>query len=110
MADPKPGSFRFSSRDAKAIMASRKVQSELEKAAKRGVAAFKAEANKRRKSGKLADRVRVEKAQGWDGRPGVRIVATSKGNQSALFGTRRSRPVRAQEAAIRAINGGRKGR
>lgn len=108
MADPKPGTFKFTSRDAKAIMASRQVQGALDKAADRGIAAFKAEANKHRKTGELAARVRKEEARGWDGRPGLRIVATSKGNQSALFGTKRSRPVRASGAAMRAMK--RKGR
>ncbi|HEY9314330.1 hypothetical protein [Williamsia sp.] len=108
MADPKPGTFTFTSRNAKEIMASRQVQGALDSAADRGIAAFKTEANKHRKTGELAARVHKEKARGFDGRPGVRIVATSQGNQSALFGTKRSKPVRASGAAMRAMK--RKGR
>ncbi|MFI8664232.1 hypothetical protein ACIGKR_29845 [Rhodococcus qingshengii] len=104
MADPKPGTLRFSSRDVKAIMASRQVQGALAKVGKVGLDAFRQEARRRKKTGKLGDKARVEPARGWDGRPGVRVVATSAGNQSALFGTRRSQPVRAQEAAVRAMN------
>ncbi|MBM4587589.1 hypothetical protein GS507_05195 [Rhodococcus hoagii] len=104
MADPKPGSFRFSSKDAKNVMASRAVQRAAEKMADVGIAAFRKEARRHKRSGDLADKVRREPARGWDGRPGQRIVASSRGNQSALFGTRRSRPVRAMEAAQRAMS------
>ncbi|ORL11649.1 hypothetical protein [Prescottella equi] len=104
MANGKPGSIRFSSKDAKAIMASKHVQAATAKQAKVGADAFRKEARRHKRSGQLADKVRVEPAKGWDGRPGSRIVASRRGNQSALFGTSRSRPVRAQEAAIRAMN------
>lgn len=104
MASGKPGGIRFSSKDAKAIMASKHVQAATARLAKVGAAAFQREARRHKRSGQLADQVRVEPATGWDGRPGSRIVASRKGNQSALFGTRRSRPVRAQEAAFRAMN------
>ncbi|WP_213573279.1 hypothetical protein [Rhodococcus sp. USK13] len=103
MADPKPGSYRFSSKDAKAIMRSQHVQKATRRMAEVGAKAFKAEARRHRKSGKLADQVRIEPSRGWDGRPGQRIVASRSGNQPALFGTRRSKPVRASEAAIRAM-------
>lgn len=104
MADPKPGTFRHSSKQAKAIMASRQVQKAAERLAQVGAAAFRREARRHKRSGDLASQVRVEPATGWDGRTGARIVAYSRGNQSALFGTRRSRPVRASDAAIRAMN------
>lgn len=104
MASGKPGSIRFSSKDAKAIMASKQVQAATARLAKVGADAFQREARRHKRSGQLADKVRVEPATGWDGRPGSRIVASRRGNQSALFGTRRSRPVRAQEAAMKAMS------
>ncbi|MBH0121558.1 hypothetical protein I0Q12_19405 [Rhodococcus sp. CX] len=104
MADPKPGTFRFSSKDAKAIMASRSVQAAGRRMAQVGVDAFRREAGRHAKTGQLAARVRIERARGWDGRPSHRIVSSRSGNQPALFGTRRSKPVRATEAAMRAMN------
>ncbi|NKT69491.1 hypothetical protein GS860_16165 [Rhodococcus hoagii] len=104
MASGKPGSFKFSSKDAKKLMGSRSVQKAAEKMADVGIAAFRKEARRHKRSGELADRVRREPARGWDGRPGQRIVASRRGNQSALFGTSRSRPVRAMEAAQRAMS------
>ncbi|USC16224.1 hypothetical protein [Rhodococcus sp. 11-3] len=104
MSDRKPGTFRFSSKDAKAIMASRSVQAATAGAARVGLEAFRREARRHAKTGQLAARVRIERARGWDGRPGHRIVASRAGNQYALFGTRRSKPARATEAAMRAMN------
>jgi len=104
MADPKPGTFRFSSKDAKAIMASRGVQKAGRRMAQVGVDAFRREAGRHKKTGQLAARVRVEPARGWDGRPGHRIVSSRAGNEYALFGTRRSKPVRATQAAMRAMS------
>lgn len=104
MADPKPGTFRFSSKDAKSIMASRGVQSANRRMAQAGMDAFRREARRHAKTGQLAARVRIERTRGWDGRPGHRIVSSRVGNQYALFGTKRSKPVRAVEAAMRAMN------
>ncbi|MCK8674098.1 hypothetical protein M1M07_23675 [Rhodococcus sp. HM1] len=104
MADPKPGTFRFSSKDAKAIMASPAVQKASRRMAEVGANAFRREAGRHAKTGKLAAQVRVERARGWDGRPGHRIVSYRRNNQYALFGTRRSKAVRASQAAMRAMN------
>lgn len=104
MASSKPGSLRFSSKDAKKIMASRAVQKATERMANVGIAAFRKEASKHARTGQLASTVRREPARGWDGRPGQRIVSSRNGNQPALLGTRRSRPVRAMQAAQRAMS------
>ncbi|MBM4492599.1 hypothetical protein GS436_04360 [Rhodococcus hoagii] len=103
MASSKPGSFQFSSKDAKKIMASRPVQKATERMANVGLAAFRKEASRHARTGQLASRVRREPARGWDGRPGQRIVSYRDGNQPALLGTSRSRPVRAMQAAQRAM-------
>ncbi|QXU53615.1 MULTISPECIES: hypothetical protein [unclassified Rhodococcus (in: high G+C Gram-positive bacteria)] len=103
MPDPKPGTYRFSSKDAKAIMASAGVQSATRRMAQNGLAAFRAEARRHAKTGQLATRVRIERARGWDGRPGYRIVSSRVANQHVLFGTKRSKPVRATQAAMRAM-------
>ncbi|MFF0816632.1 hypothetical protein ACFYVR_15995 [Rhodococcus sp. NPDC003318] len=103
MADPKTGTYRFSSKDAKAIMRSKHVQQATRRMAEVGAKAFRAEARRHAKTGKLAEQVHIEPARGWDGRPGQRIVSTRRGNQPALLGTRRSKPVRASEAAVRAM-------
>lgn len=105
MPDPKPGTFKFSSRDAKAIMRSRGVQRAVNHGADRGIAAFRSAARVPGGTGNLAAKVRKESARGRDGRPGVRIVAYSEGNLSALFGTNRSKKVRAVAAAVQAIRG-----
>jgi hypothetical protein len=104
MGSGKPGSVRISSKDAKKIMASRSVQKATAKMADTGIAAFRKEALRHKRSGQLAARVRREPARGWDGRPGQRIVSSRAGNQPALFGTRRSKAVRAMEAAHRAMS------
>lgn len=103
MSSSKPGSFKFSSKDARKIMASRSVQKATERMADVGIAAFRKEASRHAKTGQLASRVRRQPARGWDGRPGQRIVSSRDGNQPALLGTRRSKPVRAIEAAQRAM-------
>ncbi|MEA1798546.1 hypothetical protein [Rhodococcus qingshengii] len=106
MADPKPGTFKFTSRDAKAIMKSKGVQAATSRGADRGIAAFRRAARVPGGTGNLAAKVRKEPAVGRDGRPGKRIVAYSEGNAPALLGTRRSRRVRAIAAAVQAINRG----
>ncbi|MDV2474234.1 hypothetical protein F8M49_00325 [Rhodococcus zopfii] len=103
MPDPKPGSFRFSSKDAKAIMRSKKVQQATRAMAEVGKKAFQAEARRHAKTGKLAAQVHIERARGWDGRPGQRIVSSRAAGQHALLGTKRSKPVRANQAALRAM-------
>ena len=103
MANPKPGTFRFSSKDAKAIMASPGVRKAGRRMAQVGMEAFRNEARRHAKTGQLAARVRIESARGWDGRPGHRIVSSRAGNQYALLGTKRSKPVRANQAAMRAM-------
>lgn len=105
MADPKPGTFKFTSRNAKAIMRSKSVQAATSRGADRGIAAFRSAARVPGGTGNLAAKVRKEPARGRDGRPGHRIVAYSEGNVPALFGTERSRRVRAVAAAVQAING-----
>ncbi|OZC62771.1 hypothetical protein CH276_14225 [Rhodococcus sp. 06-470-2] len=106
MADPKPGTFRYTSRDEKAVMRSRAVRSATSRGADRGIAAFRSAARVPGGTGQLSAMVRKEPAVGRDGRPGHRIVAYSPGNLSALFGTKRSKKVRAVAAAVQAIKRG----
>lgn len=106
--------FAWSAKDARAIMASRGVQRQLRQCAeKRGVPAFRAAAPK--KSGAFARNVQVVDARGWDGRPGVRIVAfpdrRRKNSPIAIeFGAHRARGANATQAAIAAIGSGRRRR
>ncbi|MGR6523837.1 hypothetical protein ACU5JM_19560 [Rhodococcus erythropolis] len=104
MADPKPGTFKFTSRYARSILKSKGVQAATSRAADRGVAGFRRAARVPGGTGNLAAKVRKEPAVGRNGRAGTRIIAYSEGNVSALFGTRRSRRVRAVGSAVRAIN------
>lgn len=108
MADPKPGTLKFTPRYAKSILKSKAVQAGTSRAADRGIAGFRRGARVAGGTGNLAAKVRKEPAVGRDGRAGTRIVMYSEGNVSALFGTRRSRRVRAVGSAVRAIK--RKGR
>ncbi|NKU37709.1 hypothetical protein GS887_27685 [Rhodococcus hoagii] len=97
MASSKPGSFRFSSKDAKNVMASRAVQKAAEKMADVGIAAFRKEAAGT-SVGDLADKVRREPARGWDGRP----ANGSSRPPAVTVG-----PVRHQTVAARAGDGSR---
>ncbi|RRQ26309.1 hypothetical protein DK926_18875 [Rhodococcus sp. Eu-32] len=105
MADPKPGTFKFTARDKKAVANSRAVRAATSRRADIGIAAFHSAARVPGGTGNLAAKVRKEPAVDRHGNPGHRIVAYSEGNLSALFGTRRSKRVRAVAAAMRAMNG-----
>lgn len=109
MASSSPG-FRFSSKDAKKVLASRTVQREVDKIADRGISAFRRAARVPGGTGELAAKIRKEPMRGWDGRPGKRVVAYSPGAMSAVYGTRRSRPRPAVDAALREMNRGGRGR
>ncbi|MFE5699973.1 hypothetical protein [Rhodococcus koreensis] len=106
MADPKPGTFSFTSRDAKALMNSNQFRMIVRKNARVGLKAFQRHVNARGGSGAMARSARLEDGRGWDGRPATRIVVprAGRGNPiAAEFGTRRSSAVHGLRAAIAAI-------
>lgn len=99
------GGYTWTSRDAKQIMASPKVQKAVRAAAERGKAAL---------GGSFGRAAKVVPARGYDGRPGYRIVVPPspavRNPLAAEFGTRRSRGANRLQAARNAANsrGGRR--
>ena len=108
------GKYTWGRKDARSVLNSRRVQAATKKAAEAGAKAFRAKASRHRRTGAFSRNVRIEKARGWDGRPGYRVVAypsTGRNRNSPVaieFGTSRSEGVGAMREAVKAVERGRR--
>lgn len=108
------GKYRWGRRDAMSILNSRRVQKATKQAAEAGAKAFRKKASAHRRSGTFSRNVRVERARGWDGRPGYRVTAfPGRGRHpnspvAIEFGTSRSQGVGAMREAVKAVERGRR--
>lgn len=98
--------FTWTSRQARNVMNSPAVQRKVKAAADKAAARFRSVAPRR--SGDFRKNVRVEKAKGWDGRDGYRVVAFANAGNSPIpieFGTKDTRPANTLQKAIGAASG-----